>query len=255
MARSWLGQQHPLFVNGEAREGSGYKEARSPIDGTRDRRVRARARARTSATPSRPPRRAFHDWADRPWQERVAIIRKAADIMSRAAQRAVGADGDGGRQEPARGARRRRGVGRPASAGTPTRSSRTTGSASRCSRSARRASTTTSCGPYGVWAVISPFNFPMALAGGPVVRRARRGQHASCSSPRTWASFTGLKLYEIYMAAGVPKGAFHFLTGPGQRGRRRDRQPPRTSPGSRSPARTRSGWGSTRTSRRTSRSR
>ena len=24
VARSWLGQQHPLFVNGEAREGSGY---------------------------------------------------------------------------------------------------------------------------------------------------------------------------------------------------------------------------------------
>jgi 1-pyrroline-5-carboxylate dehydrogenase len=27
--------------------------------------------------------------------------------------------------------------------------------------------------------------------------------------------FTGLKLYELYMAAGVPKGVFHFLSGPG----------------------------------------
>jgi 1-pyrroline-5-carboxylate dehydrogenase len=27
--------------------------------------------------------------------------------------------------------------------------------------------------------------------------------------------FTGLKLYEVYMAAGVPKGVFHFLSGPG----------------------------------------
>ena len=34
VARSWLGQKHPLYVNGEAREGSGSREARSPIDGT-----------------------------------------------------------------------------------------------------------------------------------------------------------------------------------------------------------------------------
>src|SRR5207244_12802257 len=31
-ARSWLGQKHPFFVNGEAREGEGYDEERSPID-------------------------------------------------------------------------------------------------------------------------------------------------------------------------------------------------------------------------------
>ena len=38
--------------------------------------------------------------------------------------------------------------------------------------------------PYGVWAVISPFNFPMALSGGP--DRARRWSPAtpSCSSRR-----------------------------------------------------------------------
>jgi 1-pyrroline-5-carboxylate dehydrogenase len=34
VARSWLGQKHPLFVDGEAREGSGYKAAHSPIDGS-----------------------------------------------------------------------------------------------------------------------------------------------------------------------------------------------------------------------------
>ena len=34
VAKSWLGQKHPLYVNGEARWGSGTKEARSPIDGT-----------------------------------------------------------------------------------------------------------------------------------------------------------------------------------------------------------------------------
>ena len=33
VANSWLGSKHPLYVNGEAREGSEYKTARSPIDG------------------------------------------------------------------------------------------------------------------------------------------------------------------------------------------------------------------------------
>ena len=31
-ARSWLGQKHPFYVNGEPREGEAYDEERSPID-------------------------------------------------------------------------------------------------------------------------------------------------------------------------------------------------------------------------------
>src|SRR6266511_3528794 len=32
VARFWLGKRHPFYVNGEARQGSGTKEERSPID-------------------------------------------------------------------------------------------------------------------------------------------------------------------------------------------------------------------------------
>ncbi len=32
VAQSWLGQKHSLYVNGEAREGSGHKVVLSPID-------------------------------------------------------------------------------------------------------------------------------------------------------------------------------------------------------------------------------
>src|SRR5438034_6659813 len=31
-AKSWLGQKHQYYVNGEAREGESYDEERSPID-------------------------------------------------------------------------------------------------------------------------------------------------------------------------------------------------------------------------------
>ena len=37
VARSWLGQTHPLYVNGEARQGSGAKAARSPAMPTESR--------------------------------------------------------------------------------------------------------------------------------------------------------------------------------------------------------------------------
>ena len=68
--------------------------------------------------------------------------------------------------------------------------------------------------PYGVWAVISPFNFPMALAAGPSSAALVAG-NTVVFKPAHMGVFTGLKLYEVYMAAGVPKGVFHFLSGPG----------------------------------------
>src|SRR5207302_1248640 len=68
--------------------------------------------------------------------------------------------------------------------------------------------------PYGVWAVISPFNFPMALAGGPVGAALVAG-NTVVLKPSNQGYLTGLKLYEVMIDAGVPTGAFHVLTGPG----------------------------------------
>jgi len=68
--------------------------------------------------------------------------------------------------------------------------------------------------PYGVWAVISPFNFPMALAGGPAGGALVAG-NTVVFKPSHQGYFTGLKLSEALHAAGVPAGAFHVLTGPG----------------------------------------
>jgi 1-pyrroline-5-carboxylate dehydrogenase len=68
--------------------------------------------------------------------------------------------------------------------------------------------------PYGVWAVISPFNFPMALAGGPAGGALVAG-NTVVLKPSHQGYFSGLKLYETLTEAGVPAGAFHVLTGPG----------------------------------------
>jgi len=68
--------------------------------------------------------------------------------------------------------------------------------------------------PFGVWAVISPFNFPMALSGGPSSAALVAG-NTVVFKPANQGALLGWKLYEIYRDAGVPPGAFHYLPGRG----------------------------------------
>jgi 1-pyrroline-5-carboxylate dehydrogenase len=66
--------------------------------------------------------------------------------------------------------------------------------------------------PYGVFACISPFNFPLALSVG-MSSAALAAGNAVVYKPAEDTPWTGLKLYEIYRDAGVPAGAFNLLTG------------------------------------------
>lgn len=68
--------------------------------------------------------------------------------------------------------------------------------------------------PYGVWVVISPFNFPLALATGMSAGVLIAGNTA-VFKPSSDTPMIGLKLYEIYKEAGIPDGVFNFITGPG----------------------------------------
>ena len=56
--------------------------------------------------------------------------------------------------------------------------------------------------PYGVWAVISPFNFPMALAAGPAGAALAAG-NTVILKPSPQGSFTAAKLYECFRDAGL----------------------------------------------------
>jgi 1-pyrroline-5-carboxylate dehydrogenase len=68
--------------------------------------------------------------------------------------------------------------------------------------------------PYGVWAVISPFNFPMALSGGPSSGALVAG-NCVVLKPSNQGALLGYKLYECYRDGGVPAGAFHLVSGRG----------------------------------------
>ncbi len=68
--------------------------------------------------------------------------------------------------------------------------------------------------PYGVWVVISPFNFPFALAGGPSGAALTAG-NTVVFKPATDTPWTGRLLAECIRDAGLPDGVFNFVTGGG----------------------------------------
>jgi len=68
--------------------------------------------------------------------------------------------------------------------------------------------------PYGVWAVISPFNFPLALAAGPAGGALVAG-NTVVFKPASDTPYMGLRLAEIMNEAGIPHGVFNFVTGGG----------------------------------------
>jgi 1-pyrroline-5-carboxylate dehydrogenase len=212
-ARGELGATHGLFINGEWRPAGATFEKRSPIDGSlvglfaagTRKDVRDAVAAARAAAPS---------WARTPWLERIAIMRRMADMISER-QMELGAlmaievgknrlEALGDVEETADLIRyycdqfvANDGFDRPmGNLGDPTVHTRSV------------------LKPHGVWAIISPFNFPMALSGGPAGGALVAG-NAVVYKPSSDAPLCGVKLAEIADLAGLPRGVFNMVTGPG----------------------------------------
>lgn len=69
--------------------------------------------------------------------------------------------------------------------------------------------------PYGVWAVVSPFNFPIALATG-MASAALLAGNTIVFKPASDTPWSGYCLAEIMQDAGLPPGVFNFVTGEGE---------------------------------------
>jgi 1-pyrroline-5-carboxylate dehydrogenase len=69
--------------------------------------------------------------------------------------------------------------------------------------------------PYGVWLVISPFNFPAALTCGPSGAALVTG-NTLVIKPATDTPWIVRLLAECFRDAGLPEGVCNFVTGPGR---------------------------------------
>lgn len=211
--RRAFGTRYPIYVGGRAVETGEQFEDRSPIDtrwvlGRFQRASRDHVDAAVAAA-----RAAFPAWSGRPWPERVALLRKVADTIrgERARLAALmGFEAGKNRLECLGDVEEaadliayycdqmdeHRGFVRPMGTLGPNEEN----------YSVLR--------PYGVWAVISPFNFPLALAAGPAGAALVAG-NTVVFKPATDTPLLGHELYEVMRRAGIPPGVFNFVTGSG----------------------------------------
>src|SRR6266508_731157 len=209
-----LGGYHRNFVGGAERDGDGTFEKRSPIDGsvmgTFARGTRQDVRDAIAAAKG-----AFPAWSRRPWLERVALLRGAADAISErqmefsallsmeVGKNRLEALGDV--EETADLIRwscdmmeRNEGFDHPMG---------NLGDETVHTRSVLK--------PYGVWGVISPFNFPFALSGGPAGGALVAG-NTVVYKPSSDAPISGQCLTRAMRDAGIPDGVFNLVMGPGE---------------------------------------
>ncbi|MEK6720693.1 MAG: aldehyde dehydrogenase family protein [Chloroflexota bacterium] len=214
-ARAALGGHHRNYVNGEWRDGDGTFEVRSPIDSAISLGTFARGTRRDVVEAIAAARAAQPAWAATPWRERLAIMRRAGDLISErlmhySALMAIEV-----------GKNRIEALGEVEESADLIRYYAQTmedndgfdhpmgnlGDETVHTRSILR--------PHGVFGVISPFNFPMALAAGPTSAAMMAG-NTVVFKPSSASPLSAVKLIEAYVDAGVPAGVVNLVMGPGE---------------------------------------
>jgi 1-pyrroline-5-carboxylate dehydrogenase len=209
-----MGATAPLLVAGEARAGAGAIESYNPAD-TRLVVARVAAAGETDLRDGvAAARGAFPAWSARPWQERAAIIERAAEIVrERKFELSVAMILEMGKNRvEALGEIEETADLLAYYAGQMRENSGYVREMGRLAPTDRNVSVLR---PYGVWAVIAPWNFPYALLGAPVAAALLAGNTVVCK-PSSETPLSGVKLAEIFHAAGVPPEALTCLPGSGR---------------------------------------
>ncbi len=212
--RGELGATHALYVGGGRRSPSETMESRSPID---TRLVVARVGAAAPADVNdavAAAKAAFPRWRATPWQERAALVDRAAALvreslcelaawlileMGKSRVEALGEIEETADLYSyyADQLRANRGFVNPMGKLSP-------------------ADTNTSVlRPYGVWAVVAPWNFPYALLGAPMAAALLAG-NTVVAKPSSDTPLSGVKIVEIFHRAGLPPGVVNLVAGSGR---------------------------------------
>jgi 1-pyrroline-5-carboxylate dehydrogenase len=214
LVRAELGQSHPLLIGGSEVFSPPEFEVRPPFDrrilvGKFQTATPALVREAIAAA-----HRGFPGWRERDWTERAGMIRKTADILE-------------GEKFPLAalvtyesGKNRAEALAEVGEAIDMLRYhaevyENNNGYVIRTRPEHPHDENRTFMRPYGAWAVISPFNFPLSLATGMAGAALITG-NTVVLKPTSVAPFSVLKLWQAFTRAGVPPAAVHFVTGPGK---------------------------------------
>ena len=215
--RASLGKEYAMIINGKEQFAQEKVEDRSPADtnvvlGLFQKGTEKDAREALEAA-----RTAFPAWSRTPWQERVALLKKVADLIDqRTFEISVAEAMEVGKN-------RMEALGDVAEAADLIRYAcyqmeKNNGFIVEMGRDPLVGYTSSNFSvlrPYGVWLVISPFNFPSALTMGPVGSALVSG-NTVVMKPATDTPWTVRLMAECLRDAGLPDGVFNYVTGPGR---------------------------------------
>lgn len=211
--RERLGLNHPMFIGGKPVMTGQTFEDYSPINtewmlgrfpkGTPQHAVDALAAAR----------KAFPGWSGTPWQERVKMLRRVSGLIeSRIFELGALASVEVGKN-------RLESIGEvQETADLITyycdQMEANNGFIKPMLRESAQVKNTSTLRPHGVWAVISPFNFPLALSGGPAGAALVAG-NTVVLKPATATPYSVLELARCFLDAGLPEGVLSYISGSG----------------------------------------
>ena len=212
-----LGQEYGMIINNRDVFADEKFEDRSPIntDWVLARMQKGTAEHANQALAA--ARKAFPGWSHTPWQERIKLLRKAADLLDERMFEM------GAVMSLEVGKNRMESLGDIAETADLVRYA--------CSQMEENKGFVVEMGkdplvgydatnisvlrPYGVWLVVSPFNFPFALTGGPAGAALAAG-NTLVIKPATDTAWIVRFLAECFRDAGLPEGVCNFVTGPGR---------------------------------------
>ena len=212
--RGELGRTYPMLIYGEERAGEKTFVVHSPIDNEIVIGSFAAGSGADVDDAVKAAKAAFADWSRRPWQERVAILRRVAELIrERKFRLAALLIYEAGKN-------RVEAIGEVEEAAdmidTYTQQMEANNGFERQLDSLDPAERNRSVlRPFGVWAVLAPFNFPHALSVG-MSSGALLAGNTVVYKPASATPLSGYELARIYADAGIPAGVFNFVTGSGE---------------------------------------
>ncbi len=215
-AKAKLGAEHPLWIGGRSRAAAKTFEVRSPIDRDWLLGRYAKGSAQDARAAVAAARAAFPSWSATPWQERVRLLRRAAVLIEERVYEigaAVSLEVGKNRMESLGEVQETADLiawycDQMESHAGFVRDLPNDPLAGFTSRNR------TVLKPYGAWAVIAPFNFPYALAGGPAGAALVAGNTLVFKVASDTAG-SGWLLLEALRDAGLPDGVVNYVSGGG----------------------------------------
>src|SRR3984957_7846875 len=211
LAKSWLGSVVSPMVSGKPRTDGPLFTVTSPGDVSLALCQVHEATPADVADAVAAAQAAAPRWARTPWTERIAVLRAAADLISERSNELAAL------MSLEVGKNRLEALGDVEEAADLIRYycqqvEDSDGFIAPMGSLSDRERNVSVLRPYGVWAVISPFNFPMALAAGPAGAALAAG-NTVILKPSPQGSFSAAKLYECFRDAGLDPDVFHLLPG------------------------------------------